>query len=215
MTVTAPAKSATNYAAATAVASARPAASPVAAVVASASSATNYAAAEVATARLDASYAVSTVSPTSHTKNSDTPYAATPRSPRTQLSQHAASQPATQASAREAMMSRPAKADRKVAVARMTEAHVDERLASSRTVRPATRPSVSKQSEWTARPSAEKSDAIDQAALLNWAAQQRAHVTTRAAVPVSGDNDWNARMTQRRITDNPEAFRAGSGTPQK
>jgi hypothetical protein len=28
----------------------------------------------------------------------------------------------------------------------------------------------------------------------------------RAAVPVPGDNNWNDRMTQRRITDDPAAF---------
>jgi hypothetical protein len=212
---TARANSAPNYAAATAAAPARSVARPVAAAVAPASSATSYAAADVAPARPDASYALPTASPKSYTKNNDTLHVGARRSPRTQLSQHAAPQPTTQVSTREAMLSRPAKADRKVAVARMTEAHVDERLALSRAVRPAALPSVSKQPEWTARSSAEKTDTIDQAALLNWAAQQRAHPTTRATVPVPGDSDWNARMTQRRITDNPAAFRAGSGAPQK
>ncbi|MEZ0600634.1 hypothetical protein ACAX43_00500 [Paraburkholderia sp. IW21] len=179
-------------------------------VASTAASAPSYAAADVAPAPSEASYAVPMVSPASHAKNDDTTPVAAPRSPRTQLSQHAAQQPTARASTRETMTSRPAKADRKVAVARMTEAHVDERLALSRTVRPATRPAVSKQPEWTARPSADN-DAIDQAALLNWAAQQRAHVTTRATVPISGDADWNARMTQRRITDNPDAFQAGRG----
>ncbi|MFM0502436.1 hypothetical protein [Paraburkholderia caffeinilytica] len=106
-----------------------------------------------------------------------------------------------------------AKAAKRVKVARLSGAHVSERVALSRAVGPATRPSVSKQPEWIARASAE-GDTFDKAALLNWATQQRAHVTTRATVPVPGDVDWNARMTQRRITDNPEAFRA-SGTPQK
>ncbi|MFL9911618.1 hypothetical protein [Paraburkholderia sp. RL17-337-BIB-A] len=198
--------------------------SSVAAVTAPASHATSYAAAEVAPARSAAShtaavvapspsepgYAVPTVASVSQAKNVNTTLKAAPGNPRTQLSQHAAPQLATQASTREAMMSRPAKADRKLAVARMTEAQVDERLAASRTVRPATRPSVSKQPEWTAHPSAE-TDAIDQVALLNWAAQQRAHVTTRATVSAPGDTDWNARMTQRRITDNPDAFQAGRG----
>lgn len=107
-----------------------------------------------------------------------------------------------------------AKAAKRVKVARLSEAQVSERVALSRAVGAAKRPSVSKQPEWTARASAEE-DTFDKAALLTWAAQQRAHVTTRATVPVPGEADWNARMIQRRITDNPEAFRAGSGTPQK
>ncbi|MFM0730197.1 hypothetical protein PQQ52_06820 [Paraburkholderia sediminicola] len=107
-----------------------------------------------------------------------------------------------------------AKAAKRAKAARLSEAQVNERVALSRAVAPVTRSSVSKQPEWTARASAEE-DTFDKAALLNWAAQQRAHVTTRAAVPIPGDSDWNARMTQRRITDNPEAFRAGSGTQQK
>lgn len=194
----------------------------VAAVTKPADSATSYAAAEVAPARSEANhtaagvalapsgsnYAVPTAAAASHTKNDDTAPKGTLRSERRQLSQHALQQPTARASNSEAVTSRPAKVERKVAVARMTEQHVDERLALSSAVRPAPRPAVSKQPEWTARPSAEN-DAIDQAALLNWAAQQRAHVTTRAAVPVPGDTDWNARMTQRRITDNPGAFQAG------
>jgi hypothetical protein len=116
--------------------------------------------------------------------------------------------PATHALTRAAPTDRRAKAARNAAVARMTESHVDRRLASSRAIRPAIQPSVSKQPEWTVRASGE-TDSIDQAALLNWAAQQRARVTTHATTPVPGDTDWNARMTQRRITDNPDAFQAG------
>ncbi|NMM01130.1 hypothetical protein HHL24_24705 [Paraburkholderia sp. RP-4-7] len=204
--VTAPASSATSYAAAEVA----PARSEAAAEVAPARSEASHTAAVVALAPSKPSYAVPTVASASQSKNDDTTPKVGRQSERTQLSQHTMQQPTARASTREGTTSRPAKADRKVAVARMTEAHVDERLALSRTVRPATQPSVSKQPEWTARPSAEN-DAIDQAALLNWAAQQRAHVTTRATVPVPGDTDWNARMTQRRITDNPDAFQAGRG----
>ena len=107
-------------------------------------------------------------------------------------------------------MTRLAKTERKVAVARMTEGHVSERLALSRAVRPAAGPAVSKQPEWATRPSAEN-DTVDQAALLNWAKQSRAHFTTRATVPVSGGVDWNAHMTQRRITDDPAAFHTDRG----
>ncbi|RKF34535.1 hypothetical protein [Paraburkholderia fungorum] len=198
--------------------------SSVAAVTKPPSSATSYAAAEVAPARSEArhttvsvalapsgpNYAVPTVASASHAKNDDTAPKVALRSERRELSQRALQQPTARASTREAGTSRPAIVERKVAVARMTEAHVDERLALSSKARPATRPSVSKQPEWTARASAE-GDTFDKAALLNWAAQQRAHVTTRAAVPVPapGDTDWSARMTQRRITDNPGAFQAG------
>jgi hypothetical protein len=43
--------------------------------------------------------------------------------------------------------------------------------------------------------------------LLDWAAQQRrANITTRARIPVPKDTDWSAHLTQRRITDDPEAF---------
>ncbi|MFL9898224.1 hypothetical protein PQR71_08645 [Paraburkholderia fungorum] len=207
--VTAAASSVTSYAAAE-VAPARSEASYAAADVAPTRSEANHAVATVAPAPSEPNYAVPTVASARQAKNDDTIPKVAPRSERTQLSQHTVQQPTARASTREATTGRPAKADRKVAVARMTEAHVDERLALSRTVRPATRPSVSKQPEWTARPSAEN-DAIDQAALLNWAAQQRAHVTTRATMPVPGDTDWNARMTQRRITDNPDAFQTGRG----
>ncbi|RFU48759.1 hypothetical protein [Paraburkholderia sp. DHOC27] len=42
---------------------------------------------------------------------------------------------------------------------------------------------------------------------LNWSApQNRAVQTMRAAVPLPGDNSWNDHMTQRRITDDPDAF---------
>ncbi|MFL9866757.1 hypothetical protein PQR67_21485 [Paraburkholderia fungorum] len=105
------------------------------------------------------------------------------------------------------MVTPSAKTVKRVKVARLTEAH-HERLALTRTLRPATQPSVSKQPEWTARSSAQ-GDTFDKAALLDWATQQRAHVTTRATVPVPGDADWNARMTQRRVTDNPDAFQTG------
>ena len=178
--------------------------SPVAALP-SASSATRYAAADVVPAPSIASYAGSTGAPASAAMRDDTAPATTPRSKRAQLSQHTVQQPTARASTREATMTRLAKTERKVAVARMTEGHANERLALSRAVRPAAGPAVSKQPEWTTRPSAEN-DTVDQAALLNWAKQSRAHVTTRATVPVSGGVDWNAHMTQRRITDDPAAF---------
>lgn len=112
-------------------------------------------------------------------------------------------------------LKRPANASKRTRMARLSGAQVNERVALSRAVGPATRPSASNQPEWTARPSAD-GDTFDKTALLKWAAQQRrGTVTMRATIPASGDTDWSARITQRRITDNPEAFRAGSGTSQK
>ncbi|HEX7910393.1 MAG TPA: hypothetical protein VF534_20195 [Paraburkholderia sp.] len=105
---------------------------------------------------------------------------------------------------------RLANVDRKAAVAPMSASHIVRRSASSGTVRPATRASVSRQPEWTTHSPAE-SDAADRAALFNWATQQRERITTRAAVTAIGDTDWNARMIQRRITDKPDAFQSDLG----
>jgi len=57
-------------------------------------------------------------------------------------------------------------------------------------------------------------DSAERAALSDWAAQQR-HASnttttrTTASAPASDNIDWNAHMTQRRITDNPAAFQSG------
>lgn len=103
----------------------------------------------------------------------------------------------------------------RVAMARLTGAQVDARVALRRAVPSATRPSLSHQTEWTAQASSTH-DTAERAALLDWAARQRhANVTLRAAVPAPGEteNDWNARMTQRRITDNPAAFQVNRDQP--
>ncbi|MDR6411080.1 UNVERIFIED_ORG: hypothetical protein ABIC62_004372 [Burkholderia sp. 1595] len=105
---------------------------------------------------------------------------------------------------------RLATVDRKAAIARLSETQVDKRLALTRSARPASQPSISQQPEWIARASANH-DSAERAALLDWAKQQRAKVTTRASTPVPGNTDWNARMIQRRITDNPDAFRSDFG----
>jgi type IV secretory pathway VirB10-like protein len=74
----------------------------------------------------------------------------------------------------------------------------------------AARASVSAQPEWTTR-TAPARETADQASLLDWAAQQRrANIATRATVPAPLDSDWSAHITQRRITDDPRAFHAGS-----
>jgi len=51
---------------------------------------------------------------------------------------------------------------------------------------------------------------LGRAAAPRWAVQQRrASAVTRTTVSTSGNVDWNAHMTQRRITDNPAAFQSG------
>ncbi|MFM0210134.1 hypothetical protein PQQ96_22285 [Paraburkholderia sediminicola] len=188
------------------------ASSTAAATVPTASSATRYAAATVAPASVAASNVAPTPASGSRAKTDDrTP--AVPRNQRTQRSREIMARSSASASTREPTKNYSERVGHKVAVARMTTAHVDDRLALSRTVGPATRPAVSKQAEWAAPQSAGDSTVGD-AAWSNWAAQQpRTHVTTRASTAVG--TDWNAHMTQRRVTDNPDAFRAGAGTPQK
>ncbi|MFM0157386.1 hypothetical protein PQR05_15800 [Paraburkholderia sediminicola] len=94
---------------------------------------------------------------------------------------------------------------KRVKVARLSEAHVNERMALSRATRPASTPAASKQPEWTAGVT-HNDVSTDDASWMNWAAQQhRPAPTMRASVP--SDTNWNARMTQRRITDNPDAFK--------
>jgi hypothetical protein len=99
----------------------------------------------------------------------------------------------------------PAKPAKRVKVATLSEAHVNERMTMSRSTHPATRPTPSTQPEWAAKPQRDAAATTDDAPWLNWSAQQQ-RPTMRAAVPVPGDNSWNDRMTQRRITDDPAAF---------
>ncbi|WGS54589.1 hypothetical protein LFL96_26635 [Paraburkholderia sp. D15] len=121
-------------------------------------------------------------------------------------------------------------------VGRLSQAQVDKRLAAIRAIPSLTRPSVSAQPEWTAliSPLPPVGDSAERAALLDWAARQRsANVVTRAAAPgiapvaaqapartttattatTNNNTDWNASMSQRRITDNPGAFQARNGPP--
>jgi hypothetical protein len=108
---------------------------------------------------------------------------------------------------------------------RLSEAQIDDRLAMSRAVAPSAQPAASMQPEWTARALSTKA-APEQAALLNWAAQQRqasvaatsttttSTTTTRASVPATpADATWNAALTHRRITDNPHAFDTDAARP--
>ncbi|MFL9858379.1 hypothetical protein PQR72_21995 [Paraburkholderia madseniana] len=103
----------------------------------------------------------------------------------------------------------PAKLAKRVKVARLSEAHVNERMALSRATHPTTQPAMSKQPEWTAgAPRSHDDVSPDDAPWRNWSAQQhRPSPTIRAATPL--DNSWNDHMTQRRITDDPAAFHTG------
>ena len=103
---------------------------------------------------------------------------------------------------------RLAKIHRLSTVAPAIDAGIEQRTALSRSIDSPAPPSLPRQPELAASQSS-SNDSAERSALLDWAAQQRrANVTTRASVPVPGDTDWNAHMTQRRITDNPAAFQA-------
>ncbi|PRX35816.1 hypothetical protein B0G75_1015 [Paraburkholderia sp. BL18I3N2] len=134
------------------------------------------------------------------------------RASESQHVEHLVPRPTGRVSTRHTAPIELAKANSQTPVARLSRPQVDKRLALSRTTNPATQPSASKQSdrtEWTEqreRPTS-ATDTAERAALRDWAAQQRrSNITTRASTPTPGDTDWNARMTQRRITDSPDAF---------
>ena len=128
-----------------------------------------------------------------------------------QLPQHVESHEAARVSSYDADTRRTAKRTGGVtttsttAVTRLSKSQIDKRLALSRSLHPGAQPSVSAQPEWNA-PSPQTDDATELASLREWAAQrQRIDLTTRASVS-TGDTRWNDTMTQRRITDNPDAF---------
>lgn len=103
------------------------------------------------------------------------------------------------------------KAPKRVKMARLSEAHVRERVALSRATHPAARPAVSTQPEWSASVSlAHDNASTNDAPWLNRPIQQQ-RPSTRSATPL--DNSWNDHMTQRRITDDPAAFHVERGTP--
>lgn len=104
---------------------------------------------------------------------------------------------------------RPTKAHQQSPIVRLSQPQVDQRPALKRTADLAARPFASKQAEWMPRPSS-AADSAERGARRDWAAQQRpANITTRASMRTPDDTDWNAHMTQRRITDNPDAFQTG------
>ena len=101
------------------------------------------------------------------------------------------------------------KPPKRVKMARLSGAHVSERLALSRATHPAARPAVSTQPEWSTSAShSHETASTDDAPWLNGSVQQR-QPATRAATPL--DNSRNVHMTQRRITDDPSAFHTDRG----
>jgi hypothetical protein len=137
---------------------------------------------------------------------------------------HIESSPSVRASTYDTPNSRAAKdkaeakvkviADSTMAAARPSEGQAHEREAPDGPLRPAIPPAASTQHEWTARSSA-ADDAVSSTVLRDWAAQQRqGNATTRAntnpTAPAPPNADWNAHMTQRRITDNATAFESSS-----
>ncbi|AXL50599.1 hypothetical protein DSC91_002890 [Paraburkholderia caffeinilytica] len=165
-------------------------------------------AAVVAQTSSKAGDAVPTMSP--RIKGGDSNALRAPSGPRVQQSPYVSQQQAARAMRHESS-GQVAKAERKPATALTTQQQVAKRLELSRTARAVNRPSVSQQPEWNGVRRSVEDDTVGRASSwLDWSAQPlRSHVTTRAAVPV--DTDWNARMTQRRITDNPDAFQLDRG----
>ncbi|MBT2794035.1 hypothetical protein J7I88_25610 [Paraburkholderia strydomiana] len=125
------------------------------------------------------------------------------------LSQRAEPQRSTNKSRHTVAADRVAKLRRSAAVGHAIDAGIEQHARFSRPIESPVHPSLSSQPETaTSQPSA--NDSVERAALRDWAVQQRrANVSVRASVPPPGDIDWNAHMTQRRITDNPAAFQTG------
>ena len=122
-----------------------------------------------------------------------------------QLPQHVEPYEAARVSNYDEAPRRTAKSTGAPTITRLSKPQIDKRLALSRSLHPSAQPSVSAQPEWTAL-SPETDDATELTSLREWAAQQRRiDLTTRASVSTE-DTGWNDRMTQRRLTDNPDAF---------
>jgi hypothetical protein len=144
-----------------------------------------------------------------------TPLSAIPRTtprntPRTRHVEHLVPRPPARVSVRQIVPINPTKAHLLTPIARLSKPQVDEHLAPGRATNPAAQSSASKQAEWTDGPSS-STGVAERAALSDWAAQQRhTNITTRASTPAPVHIDWNAQMTQRRITDNPDAFQQKS-----
>jgi hypothetical protein len=179
------------------------------------SSATRHAAAGIVQAPSTTSYAASIAVPAHAATSDGAATLATHRSKATQLSQRATQvlprQTVQVIAGDDEVATPPTKPAKRVKVARLSEAHVNERVALSRAIHPATQPAMSKQPEWAASASRARDDiSSDEATWRNWSTQQhRPSPSLRAATPL--DNSWNDHMTQRRITDDPGAFHTDSG----
>lgn len=97
------------------------------------------------------------------------------------------------------------------------DSRFDELRARTHAIRPAIRSVASAQPEWLPHPSPDATDTPVGDPVgnerLDWPTSHqhhRARSATRAnpSAAASSDIDWNARMTQRRITDNPSVFTA-------
>jgi hypothetical protein len=100
---------------------------------------------------------------------------------------------------------------------RPSEPQFDQLRATTVAIRPALHSAASAQPEWLPPPSPDETDTPAGDPIGNewpdWRTSHqhhRARSATRAnpSAAASSDIDWNARMTQRRITDNPSAFTA-------
>lgn len=113
---------------------------------------------------------------------------------------------------------RPIKPNTKPTSPRPGASRFDELGATTRAIRPAIGSVASTQPERLPHPSPEVTDARTGDSIenerLHWPPSHQHHrapsvpSATRAnpIAAASSDTDWNARMTQRRITDNPSAF---------
>ncbi|MFM0632040.1 hypothetical protein [Paraburkholderia xenovorans] len=134
--------------------------------------------------------------------------ARSPDTPKPQHVERLVPHPTARVSVHQNAASQVAKPRHRVPITHLSKLQADERTTLSHTAKPSGpgQPFTSQQPDWTARPPS-ATDTAERAALLDWATQQRrANITTRARIPVSNDTDWSAHLTQRRITDNPEAF---------
>jgi hypothetical protein len=125
------------------------------------------------------------------------------------LPQRAESQRSTNRSRHTVVADRVAKLRRSTAVGHAIDAEIEQHARLNRPIESPVRLSQSSQPEM-AESQSSANDSVERAALRDWAVQQRrANVSVRASVSAPGDIDWNAHMTQRRITDNPAAFQTG------
>ncbi|WP_429303932.1 hypothetical protein [Paraburkholderia sp. GAS199] len=127
------------------------------------------------------------------------------REPHSSQVQHAAQQSTARTTARDVSLRHLTKQDYQPVVEGVSKAQIDSRVALNRTTSPMKESNISNPVASNVR-NAQAEEKIELETWRRWAQQQRTQVTTRAAT----ESDWNARMTQRRITDNPEAFNAGA-----